>query len=277
MNEVTGGKNIGMTAAATSATNFKFIATGTESNITIELAPKGTGTVQVSGVMHHSNDVTVTSESYNLGASDSRWLYVWSKYVGTAATPTSYGYFTLLYSGHYYPLAAETYDMGTSANRWQTLWIKNIGSNGTRTDYGYFTRLYCSTQTASNYITGSAFCEMGLLSEKQREGIMNGEPCQTDFKHGDVLVWKNGELTTSYKKGDKLVQAVSSTEGQPIVMGAEPIKVIGAVHEGDYLVSAEDGCAISSPDNVFGTVIAQALETNEAPEPKLIKAMIQKM
>jgi len=76
---------------------------------------------------------------------------------------------------------------------------------------------------------------------------------------------------------DPLVQAVADRDGKPIVMGAEVIKVIGPVQEGDYLVTSDvPGYAIAARNPTFGVVIAQALESF-AGEKGIIKAMIRKM
>ena len=235
------------------------------------------------------------SDTSYLGTTDYRWLYSFAQYarfqyIGLEDLTSAGNYYTSFERtnstttgcwSHFNPVSDATYDLGKSTGRWSHLYVSYVGTAGTYTDYGYFTRLYCTTQTAGQYITGSAFCEMGLLSDEQRKGIMGGNPRQTDFEQGDVLVWKDGKLVRSFKKADCLVQAVSSTDGQPIVMGAEPIRVIGKVYEGDYLVSAENGCAMAerdlSSEKRFGTVIAQALETSEEETPRLVKAMIRKM
>ena len=70
--------------------------------------------------------------------------------------------------------------------------------------------------------------------------------------------------------------AVASDSGKPIVLGAEPIKVLGPVKAGDLLVSSNMlGYAMVNSNPLPGTVIAQALEDFNG-ERGLIKAMIRK-
>jgi hypothetical protein len=75
---------------------------------------------------------------------------------------------------------------------------------------------------------------------------------------------------------------VTSGSDYPIIMGAEPILVDGAVYEGDYIITSNRvgyGKAVP-PDQIFkqglfGKIIAQSLETNY--DGGSIKAMIRKM
>jgi hypothetical protein len=77
--------------------------------------------------------------------------------------------------------------------------------------------------------------------------------------------------------GDPLVQAVADKSGRPIVIGAEPVKVIGPVEKGDFLVASDvPGYAMAAKSPAFGTVIAQALE-DFVGDQGIIKAMIRKM
>ncbi len=97
------------------------------------------------------------------------------------------------------------------------------------------------------------------------------------FELGDVLVWRGGQLEKCSQANDTRVQAVADKDGKPIVMGAEVIKVIGPVQEGDYLVTSDvPGYAMASKSPTFGVVIAQALESFTG-ERGIIKAMIRKM
>ena len=67
------------------------------------------------------------------------------------------------------------------------------------------------------------------------------------------------------------------SDGRPIVIGAEPVKVVGPVKRGDYLVaSAVPGYAMAADQPTFGIVIAQALEGFEG-EKGTVKAMIRKL
>ena len=98
------------------------------------------------------------------------------------------------------------------------------------------------------------------------------------FDEGDVLCWspESDRLEKCTVPNDRLVMAVASPDGKPIVMGAEAIKVIGPVQAGDILVSSDvPGYAMVNNDPAPGTVIAQALEDFNG-EQGVIKAMIRK-
>jgi hypothetical protein len=96
------------------------------------------------------------------------------------------------------------------------------------------------------------------------------------FSQGDVLCWKGNRLELCAQAGDPLVQAVADKNGKPIVLGAEPIKVLGPVKEGDLLVASEiPGYAMVDNDPRPGAAIAQALEDFDG-EQGVIKAMIRK-
>ncbi len=99
------------------------------------------------------------------------------------------------------------------------------------------------------------------------------------FAQGDLLCWSAADrrLEKCTQAHDRLVQAVADRNGLPIVAGAEPIKVIGPVKAGDYLVaSSVPGYAMVAPDPTFGIVIAQALEDFNGVRG-LILAFIRKM
>jgi hypothetical protein len=99
------------------------------------------------------------------------------------------------------------------------------------------------------------------------------------FDQGDVLCWDaiTQQLAHCTESNTQLVVAVADELGRPIIMGAEPIKVIGVVVAGDLLVAskvagyAEVWSASEPPPT--GVVIAKALE-GQASGKGLIKALI---
>lgn len=99
------------------------------------------------------------------------------------------------------------------------------------------------------------------------------------FDQGDVLCWDaiTQQLAHCTESNSQLVVAVADELGRPIIMGAEPIKVIGVVVAGDLLVAskvagyAEVWSASEPPPT--GVVIAKALE-GQASGKGLIKALI---
>lgn len=101
------------------------------------------------------------------------------------------------------------------------------------------------------------------------------------FSQGDLLCWdvQTERLEMCASAATFLVQAVADENGKPIVMGAEPVKVIGPVQTGDLLVTSDKpGYAVawrSTERPPAGAVIAQALEAFEG-ERGLVKAMIRK-
>ena len=122
-------------------------------------------------------------------------------------------------------------------------------------------------------INGNAYVELNLLTPEQMETEVI-----EDFAEGDLLCWSpdNQELELCSHPDTRLVMAVASDSGKPIVLGAETIKVLGPVKAGDLLVSSNmPGYAMVNNNPLPGTVIAQALEDFNG-ESGLIKAMIQK-
>jgi hypothetical protein len=95
------------------------------------------------------------------------------------------------------------------------------------------------------------------------------------FEQGDVLCWGEGRLEKCSEAGSVLVVAVADANGKPIVIGAEPVKVLGPVHTGDLLVASNvPGYAmVAEGTPALGTVIAKALEDFDG-EQGLISAMI---
>ncbi len=96
------------------------------------------------------------------------------------------------------------------------------------------------------------------------------------FEEGDVLCWAEDRLEKCTAANDRLVQAVANAKGEPIVIGAEAVKVLGPLQKGDLLVASDvPGFATVNNDPAPGTVIAQALEGFEG-EKGIVKAMIRK-
>lgn len=130
-----------------------------------------------------------------------------------------------------------------------------------------------ASNCASGSITSGAYVEANLMTlEERAKGHI------TRFVQGDLLCWsaQNERLEKCTSANDRLVMAVADTNGKPIVIGAEPIKVLGPVQAGDILVASDTpGYAIVNNTPAPGTVIGQALE-NFGSESGLIKAMIRK-
>lgn len=96
------------------------------------------------------------------------------------------------------------------------------------------------------------------------------------FSEGDLLCWARERLEKCTKANDRAVQAVADTNGLPIVLGAELVRVHGKVEMNDILVTSEKpGHAMVNNNPSPGTVIGQALESFDG-DSGLIKAMIRK-
>jgi hypothetical protein len=122
-------------------------------------------------------------------------------------------------------------------------------------------------------ITSGAYVEANLMRPEER----NSDKIER-FERGDLLCWSgaNEQLELCNTANDRLVMAVADPNGLPIVIGAEPVKVLGQVEAGDILVSSNvPGYAMVNNDPKPGTVIGQALESLDG-EMGLIKAMVRK-
>lgn len=144
----------------------------------------------------------------------------------------------------------------------------------------------CSTASSGSLLTvsESAPCEAGgIISGAYVEAnlMTPGEMAadQIDrFERGDLLCWSadGQKLELCTQENDRLVMAVANADGKPIVLGAEPVKVVGPITAGDLLVASDvPGHAMVNNNPLPGTVIGQALEDLEG-ESGIIKAMIRK-
>ena len=102
---------------------------------------------------------------------------------------------------------------------------------------------------------------------------------------GTIVSWREDGLVPCDKNEDELVMGViKQGKDEPIVMGAEPVLVTGKVDIGDYIVTSDKighGKSVKRgyllKKNLFGKVIAQALEKSDDSDSCLIKCMIRKM
>jgi hypothetical protein len=129
--------------------------------------------------------------------------------------------------------------------------------------------------SAGLMVRGSVSC--GALTEANLQTPEELTAERVDrFEEGDVLCWANDQLEKCGKANDPLIQAVADTNGKPIVIGAEVIKMLGPVHSGDLLVASDvPGYAMVNNDPRPGAIIAQALQDFDG-ERGLVKAMIRK-
>lgn len=115
----------------------------------------------------------------------------------------------------------------------------------------------------TNLHTGKVV-EQNLMTIEQQHALT-----LTQFEQGDILCWDKNSLELAHctEQASPLVVAVADEQGKPIVMGAEPIKVISSVAPGDLLISSsKPGFAVAwtsldgqnSPP--VGIIVAKALE-----------------
>lgn len=122
-------------------------------------------------------------------------------------------------------------------------------------------------------ITSGAYVEANLMTNAERAA-----ESLNHFERGDLLCWSadDQQLELCSQANDRLVMAVADSNGKPIVLGAEPVKVIGPVVAGDLLVASDNpGHAMVNNDPLPGTVIGQALQDLDG-DSGMIKAMIRK-
>jgi len=106
-----------------------------------------------------------------------------------------------------------------------------------------------------------------------------------DNPTGTIVSWEEDGLVPCDKNEDELVMGViKNGKDEPIVLGAEPVLVTGKVNVGDYIVTSDKighGKSVKRgyllKKNLFGKVIAQALEPSDNSDSCLIKCMIRKM
>jgi hypothetical protein len=99
------------------------------------------------------------------------------------------------------------------------------------------------------------------------------------MRTGTILVMnEDGDLVPCSKEDDMMVfGVVKKGYKQPIIMGAEPIKVTGPIKVGDFITTSNvEGHGMKADNPQFGTIIAQAMESGDG-ESYNIKAMIRKM
>lgn len=172
----------------------------------------------------------------------------------------------------------ETDDLGGSATKWRSV---------------YANKYYQQASTGGDaQVFDFGFVEMGLLPKKMIKKHLGGidgnglrsidnipdESIKLPFSLGTVLCWYNGKLQECKKYMDKRVIAVSNNRGLPIVLGAEPVKVIGKVKQGDFIVSSKvKGYGMAEKNPKIGTIIGKAIQSKNTKGKGLIKIMIKSL
>jgi len=177
--------------------------------------------------------------------------------------------------GHFLPTSDEAY---------------NLGQTGTKWDNVYANKLYQQASTGGTAsVYDFAYVEMGLLPERMVKKHLGGidgkglmpvdkipeEKIKLPFKKGTVLVWGSKGLEESNKDGDSRVVAIANDRGLPIVLGAEPVRVIGKVKRGDFIISTSKGRGKSAKNPDSKSIIGIALDGKKTEGEELIKVMIK--
>ncbi|EKE25864.1 MAG: hypothetical protein ACD_5C00016G0013 [uncultured bacterium] len=173
------------------------------------------------------------------------------------------------------PSSDEGRNCGTAARKW----------NEVRAD-----KFWQSSNTnGSRQVHDFAYIEMGLLDpaflkkiQKKNKGMQmaNGymEGLVLPFKKGTVLKWGNKGLMASIQKSDFAV-AIADEHGLPIVLGAEPVRVIGRAKIGDAIVPSDVkglACAIGIGEVMPGqSVIGRCLVNKTSSRESLTMVMIK--
>ena len=176
----------------------------------------------------------------------------------------------ILCNGDFVPSTDEGSNCGTATKKWnevraQVLW-QQTNTNGSRMVYDF------------------AYIEMNLLPKRLINKRMSGmvmtngyvPGLELPFKKGSVLKWTSKGLKESEKTNDFVI-AIASDKGLPIVLGAEPVRIIGTAKIGDYIVpSNKKGCAKAV--NELGNkeeVIGRCLRNKKYTKEGLVMVMIK--
>lgn len=201
-----------------------------------------------------STGITITGEIATTGGNSTNWntAYGWGNHA-------SAGYLTSIpsdyvrqgqdiVSGNIHPVGDRQQLLGLDTNRWQIV-----------------------------------FCEILDSAGQHEKNLQNpaGETSVADYATGTVMVWENGKNVpcTTYANHMRMGIAVENVDS-PMIQGAEPVLVTGAVAEGDYLVtSTTEGHAVAvsrdtvKQEQLWDCVIGKALEGGEG-ESHLIKTWV---
>jgi hypothetical protein len=171
------------------------------------------------------------------------------------------------------------------------LW--GTASNAVKTDQLKVDGTYRTSTTASTALTvaardgaGDLFANVfqGVASSAKYADLAENYLPDADYAIGTVMIIGGEKEITASNWGKRAIGAISEKpaylmnkdlEGGVAVAlkGRVPVRVIGAVHKGDNLIAANDGCA-SVGVHHSNDVFAVALESSNDTGVKLIEAII---
>ena len=180
--------------------------------------------------------------------------------------------------------------IGTTAPSHKLTVAGAISASGAISATGTFTGQHIYPHADDTYTVGRSNLrfEDGFFTQTTVGGIFEAN-LKTDEigdnPTGTIVVWEEDKLVPCDKSEDELVMGViKQGKDEPIVLGAEPVLVTGKVDVGDYIVTSDKvghGKSIKRgyllKKDLFGKVIAQALEKSDDSDSCLIKCMIRKM
>jgi hypothetical protein len=190
-----------------------------------------------------------TTATSNLGNQNYQWLNVWATtFNGNATSATG-----LVFNG-----STITPSANTSPN---TVVVRDGGGNVNAT-------IFNGASTTSYYAD---------LAEKYLP--------DADYEPGTVVSVGGEQEVTASVTGDTPIGAVSTAPGYMMnseleggiyiaLKGRVPVKVVGPVKKGDYLIPTETGCARSAVDNTIPGMFAISLETSDHSGVKLVECII---
>lgn len=206
--------------------------------------------------------LTQPPDSYDLGASTTRWNHLYVNHLDCKNEMTS---------GNHYPQADNTYDIGSTINKWKNAYINNV---------------YVATLTGGD-ITGNIMgATYGDLAEKyEADEIM--EPGDVVEIGGEKEITKTKTRMSmnvfgviSEKPGFRLNSNAGTDEEYPYVAfsGRIPCKVIGQVKKGQRLISSSipgiaEAITKITEKNIFA-VIGRALQDKNDDELGLVEIVV---
>jgi hypothetical protein len=182
---------------------------------------------------------------------------------------------------------------GTDGATSSTHRLWGTASNAVKTDQLKVDGTYRTSTTASTALTvaardgaGDLFANVfqGVASSAKYADLAENYLPDADYAIGTVMIIGGEKEITASNWGKRAIGAISEKpaylmnkdlEGGVAVAlkGRVPVRVIGAVHKGDSLIAANDGCA-SVGVHHSNDVFAVALESSNDTGVKLIEAII---
>lgn len=138
-----------------------------------------------------------------------------------------------------------------------------------------------SLDRAGNLRVAGTITQGAIIERNLQTPAEQVSPQIERFELGDVLCWDPAgqQMERCAQDASPLVVAVADQDGKPIIMGVEPVRVVGPIRAGDLLVASETpgrAVAWSHAHEGYpppGVILAKALDALDKGEG-LVKAMI---